>query len=82
MVNELASVGGSHALPHLPEKPLIIVHETLYSLLHKGVSIAIAVSSKPGKSSLQVRIEIYFHVSRVRTAPPRVKIEMHRSVIP
>ena len=40
MVNEFAVVGGSQAFPHLPEKPLIVVYEALYSLLHKGVRVA------------------------------------------
>ncbi len=81
MVNEFASVGGGHAFPHLPEKPLIMVHEALHSLPHKGTRIAATIGGKPGKPSLQVRIESHFHASRVRTAPPRVKIELRRSVI-
>jgi len=54
MVDELAMVGGRQTLPHLPEKPLIVVHEALYGLLHKGRRIAATLGGKPGKPGLQV----------------------------
>lgn len=72
-VNELATVGGIHTHPHLPEKPLFVVHEALYSLVHKGVRIGTAVGGKPGKPSLQVRIKTDFHVSTVTVEMPCVK---------
>jgi len=73
MVNQFASVGGSQTLPHLPEKPLIMVHEALHSLLHKGTRIATTVGCEPSKPSLQVGVEIYFHASRVRITAACVK---------
>jgi hypothetical protein len=62
MVNELASVGGSQTLPQLPEKPLIMIHEALNSLLHQGTHIASTLGGKPGKPGLQLWAEIHFHV--------------------
>ena len=40
MFDELATVGGSDAARHFPNKPLIVVHQALYRLLHKGSRIA------------------------------------------
>jgi hypothetical protein len=59
MVDEFATVGGIQTVPHLLEKPLIIVHEALYSLLHKGRRIAATLGGKPVKPSLQVGTKIY-----------------------
>jgi hypothetical protein len=44
-----APVSGSQTLARLAEKPLIVVHEALHSLLHKRVGVATALSGKPGK---------------------------------
>ena len=52
MVDEFATVGGRQTRPHLPEKPLIVVHEALYGLLHKCRRIATTLGGKPGKPSL------------------------------
>jgi len=78
MVNEFATVGGSQTFSHFPKKPLIVVHEALYSLLHKGVRITPALGGKPGKPSLQVRTKIYFHATRVRAEAPCVKCGARR----
>jgi hypothetical protein len=51
MVNEFTTVSGSQIFPRLAEKPLIVVHEALNSLLDKRVGVAAALSGKPGKSS-------------------------------
>jgi hypothetical protein len=73
MVDEFATVGGGQSRPHLLEKPLIIVHEALHGLLHKGRRIATTLGGKPGKPSLQVGTKINIHVSRVRAELRRVK---------
>ncbi len=47
MVDEFATVRGSHSLLHFPEEPLIVVHEALNRLLHKGTRVATAVGGEP-----------------------------------
>jgi len=64
MVDEFATVGGSRALLHFAEKPLVVVHHALYRLLHKGAGVAAAVGGKAGQLSLQVGIKIYFHAPK------------------
>lgn len=49
MVNEFATVGGTQSFPHFVQKPLVVVHEAFYSLLHQGVRIATALGGKPSK---------------------------------
>jgi hypothetical protein len=77
MVDEFAMVGGIQTFPHLPQEPLIVVHEALYGLPHKGVRIATAIGGKPVKPSLQLGTEIYFHAPRVRAEAAGVKHGAH-----
>ena len=73
MVDQFATVGRSQTAPHLLEKRLIVVHEALHGLLHKGRGIAATLGGKPRKPGLQVRTKIHIHASRVRSELRRVK---------
>jgi len=46
MLVELATVGGSDAALYFPNKPLIVVHQALYRLLRKGISVAHPAASQ------------------------------------
>jgi hypothetical protein len=58
---QFATVGGSQALLHLTDKPLVIVHEAFYGFARQYFGIAAARGGKTRESCLHIGAKVDFH---------------------
>jgi hypothetical protein len=67
MINQFASIGGGQSLFDLAKKPLIVIDKSFDRFTHQCLRIAAPLRGEAVQLGLQIRTNIHFHTTSVKT---------------
>ncbi len=72
MINQFAPIGSGQSFFDLAKKPPIVVNEPLNRFAHQRLRIASPLRREAVELGLQIRANIHFHTTSVKTAETSV----------